>query len=125
MEDKLSADEMNALEEIAKTPAHARPSARVARNAKRLNGLKYVKYVGNNQLALTDKGTQALFMKHCIDGMRAVSEDPAAKLDGKIAAFLARKGHIVAVADNGGWQLTDRGRESLADIDATGGTPRM
>lgn len=124
MEENLTTDEFLALEEISKAPVGARPSARVGRNAKRLNGLKYVKYVKNNQLVLTDKGTQALFVKQCIDGLRAVGQNPSVKLDGRIASFLEKKGHIAPGAEAGTWQMTERGRESLADIDAASGAPR-
>jgi hypothetical protein len=120
MEDRLSADEFDALEEIESAPRRERPSARVARNAKRLTGLKYAAYAKNGQLALTEKGQQTLFIKHCIDGLRALAADPMASLAPDVAAFLGRKGHIVRLDDGRGYELTQRGRESLTDIDAAG-----
>jgi hypothetical protein len=118
MEDRLSADEFDALEEIEHAPKRERPSARVARNAKRLAGLKYVAYAKNGQLSLTEKGQQTLFIKHCIDGLRAVAADPMAALAPDVATFLGKKGHIARRDGADGHEITQRGRESLADIDA-------
>lgn len=121
MEDRLSADEFDALEEVAAAPKQERPSARVARNAKRLSGLKYIAYGRNGALSLTEKGEQTLFIKHCIDGLRAVAADPLAALPPDVAAFLGKKGHIARRDGADGYQATQRGLESLADID--GATP--
>jgi hypothetical protein len=117
MEDRLSADEFDALEEIELAPRRERPSARVARNAKRLAGLKYVSYAKNGQLSLTEKGQQTLFIKHCIDGLRAVAVDPLAQLAPDVANFLGKKGHIARREGAEGHEITRRGLESLADID--------
>lgn len=118
MEDRLTADEFEALEQIEVAPRRARPSACVARNAKRLAGLKYIAYAKDGQLGLTDKGQQTLFIKRCIDGLRAVAVDPLAVLATDVATFLGKKGHIARREEADGYQITQRGRESLADIDA-------
>lgn len=117
MNDKLSKDEFEALAQIA-ARKQERPSACVARNAKRLAGLKFVAYVRDNQLVLTEKGQQTLFVKRCIDGLRAVAEDTMTALDADVRNFLLKKGHIVAPESQQGFVLTARGRESLEDIDA-------
>jgi Mn-dependent DtxR family transcriptional regulator len=117
MNDNLSIDEFDALTQISKAPKNQRPSACVARNVKRLSGLKYVTYGKDGSLALSDKGKQILFIKNCIDGLRAVSNDPFAKLDAGVVTFLSKKGHITA-RDAGGFDITQKGRETLEDIDA-------
>ena len=114
----LTKDEYDALGQIARAPARGKESACVARNAKRLSGLKYIAYGKNGQLALTEKGKETLFVKNCIDGLRAVSNDPLAPLEADVAVFLGRKGHIVTRVSGGGFEITPRGRESLADIDS-------
>lgn len=121
MNDALTIDEYDALTQIQKGQQGGRPSACVARNTKRLSGLKYIAYGKSGALALTDKGKQTLFLKNCIDGLRAVCANPAAKLDADVATFLIKKGHVVANAETGTLDITQRGRESLADIDATAG----
>jgi hypothetical protein len=118
MEDRLSADEFDALEEVATAPKLQRPSARVGRNAKRLSGLKYITYAKNGALSLTEKGQETLFIKHCIEGLRAVAADPLAPLATDVAAFLGKKGHIAKREGADGHEVTRRGLESLADIDA-------
>lgn len=72
---------------------------------------------------LTEKGQQTLFVKRCIDGLRAMANsavvaDAPAKLEGDVAAFLSRKGLIAPHAASEGFELTARGRESLADIES-------
>jgi hypothetical protein len=119
IEGYLTIDEYDALGQIGKGPKQARPSACVARNAKRLTGLKYISYQKDGSLALTEKGKQTLFIKSCIDGLRAISTDPLAALPADVATFLGRKGHIAANAATGGFDITQRGRESLADIDSS------
>lgn len=119
MQDSLSIDEYDALQQIGKPVKNERPSACVARNTKRLCGLKYAAYAKNGNLALTEKGEQALFLKRCIDGLRAVSLDALTSLSADVAIFLGKKGHIAPKADMAGFDITPRGRESLADIDAT------
>lgn len=119
MHGSLTLDEFDALAQIGKGSRNERPSACIARNAKRLCGLKYVAYEKDGRLALTDKGKQTLFVKNCIDGLRAVSNDPMTKLAADVALFLGKKGHIKARETGGGFDITQRGQESLADIDST------
>ena len=121
MNNRLTKDEFNALGEVSKMPRFARASACVARNTKRLTGLKYLAYGKDGSLTLTEKGQQTLFVQRCIDGLRAVSSDPLAKLDADVVTFLAKKGYITAEAVAGGFDITPRGRECLADIDTTSG----
>lgn len=118
MDDSLSIDEFDALTEISKAKKGERVSACVARNAKRLSGLKYITYRKDGQLALTEQGQQTLFVKRCIDGLRAVANDPSAKLDAGVVTFLSKKGHIASNASQDGFEITQRGRECLADIDS-------
>jgi hypothetical protein len=115
--EKLTTDEYDALGHIERGAAHDKVNACVGRNAKRLSGLKMIQYGKDGRLALTDKGQQTLFLRRCIGGLRAVTADPAAKLDADVAAFLGKKSHIVA-REEGGYDVTDKGRESLADIEA-------
>lgn len=117
MNESLSKDEYDALEQITRLRRGERPSACVARNTKRLSGIKFISFARDGHLSLTEKGQQALFLKRCIDGMRAVALDPLAKLDADVATFLGKKGHIAPAADGVGAVLTQRGQESLADID--------
>jgi hypothetical protein len=119
MEDSLTTDEYDALEQLGAERKSVRLSACVARNAKRLSGLKYVTYMKDGSLALTEKGTQTLFVKNCIDGLRSVSGDCHTPLDATIATFLCKKGHIVSQGAEGGFSLTQRGRETLIDIDGS------
>jgi hypothetical protein len=117
MKDSLTIDEFDALTQIRNAPKNARPSACIARNTKRLSGLKFVAYGKDGSLALTEKGQQILFVKNCIDGLRAIAADPLAKLDADVMTFLGKKGHIAGRAE-GGFEISQKGRESLADIDA-------
>jgi hypothetical protein len=116
MQDALSNDEIDALGQIAAGSQGARPSACVARNAKRLAGLKFVSYRKDGVLILTDKGTQTLFIRQCIDGLRALIADPMAPLSAEVRTFLGKKGHV-APRPEGGFVLTQRGQESLDDIE--------
>jgi hypothetical protein len=118
VDDRLTKDEFEALAQISRAKKGERVSACVARNAKRLAGLKYIAYGKDGQLVLTEKGQQTLFIKRCIDGLRAVADDPLATLDADVAMFLSKKGHIAPRASADGFDITQRGRESLADIDA-------
>lgn len=120
MDDKLTLDEFEALAQIKRLKKQDRPSACVARNTKRLAGLKYITSGRDGTLALTEKGQQTLFIKRCIDGLRAVAEDPSAKLDADVSTFLSKKGLVVPGAASAGVEITQRGREMLADIDSTG-----
>jgi hypothetical protein len=119
MNDSLTLDEYDALSQIFKGQKGGRPSACVARNTKRLAGLKYIAYGKTGGLTLTDKGRLTLFVKNCIDGLRAVSTNPAAPLDAEVVTFLAKKGLVTLNASTNTLEMTQRGRESLADIDAT------
>ncbi|MGS0742848.1 hypothetical protein ACVBEF_13580 [Glaciimonas sp. GG7] len=114
----LSKDEYDALRQIARGIARGNETACVARNTKRLSGLKYITYGKHGQLTLTEKGQETLFVKSCIEGLRAVSNDALAPLEADVEVFLGRKGHIVPAASGAGFEITLRGRESLADIDA-------
>jgi hypothetical protein len=118
MDDRLTADEYDALGQIAKGQKSTRHSACVARNAKRLSGLKYASFGKDGSLTITEKGQQTMLVKNCIDGLRAVANDPHAQLDSVVVTFLCKKGHIVAEVVGNGYALTERGRETLADIDA-------
>lgn len=121
MNHSLTIDEYDALEQVSNGARRERPTACVARNAKRLTGLKYLAYAKDGHLEITEKGAQTLFLKRCISGLRAVQDDPLTKLDSDVSTFLGKKGHITVNATEGGFEITQRGRESLVDIDATGG----
>jgi hypothetical protein len=115
--EKLTTDEYDALGHLERGAAHDKVNACVGRNAKRLSGLKMLQYGRDGRVSLTEKGQQVLFLRRCISGLRAVAADPAAKLDADVAVFLGKKSHIVA-REEGGFEVTDKGRESLADIEA-------
>lgn len=115
--EKLTTDEYDALGHIERGATHDKVNACVGRNAKRLSGLKLIQYGKDGRVALTDKGQQALFLRRCIAGLRAVVADPASRLDADVAGFLGKKSHI-APREAGGFEVTDKGRESLADIEA-------
>lgn len=114
--EKLTQDEYDALGHIERGAKHDRVNACVGRNAKRLAGLKMVQYSKDGKLAMTEKGQQVLFLKRCIGALRAVAADTAAPIDADVALFLGKKSHIVPL-EGGGYAVTDKGRESLADID--------
>ncbi|GGY41938.1 hypothetical protein OU994_12215 [Pseudoduganella sp. SL102] len=116
-DEKLTTDEYNALDEVRRG-IQGRPSACVARNTKRLSGLKMLSFARNGHLSLTDKGKEKLFLRRCILGLRALADDASAKVDDEVLAFLGKKSHITP-ADNG-FAVTDKGRETLADIEAQG-----
>ena len=115
--EKLTTDEYDALDHIKRGATHDRVNACVGRNAKRLSGLKMIQYAKDGRVALTDKGHQLLFVRRCISGLRALAADPAAAIDIDVSTFLGKKSHIAPRAE-GGFDVTDKGRESLADIDA-------
>lgn len=117
MNDTLTIDEFDALEQIGRGIKTKKVSACVAKNAKHLYGLKYITYNWEGMHTITEKGKQALFLKRCIDGLRSVSGNPQAKLNGEVLAFLEKKGHIKK-AETSGFEITTKGIESLADIDA-------
>jgi hypothetical protein len=118
--EKLTTDEFDALEQIARGIKTERVSACVARNSKRLSGLKLVSYARDGRLSITDKAQQVLFVRRCIQGLRAVAADPLSVLAPDIAYFLGKKAHIVARSPEAGYDITDKGRESLADMDLLG-----
>lgn len=118
MDDRLTTDEFDALTQIGSAKRGERPSACVARNSKKLNGLKFISHAKDGQLTLTEKGQETLFLRQCIEGLRAVANDPRAPLAPEVAQFLGKKGHIVRDA-SGDHEITRRGQESLADIDAS------
>lgn len=118
MDDRLTTDEYDALQQISNAARGERPSACIARNSKKLNGLKFISHAKDGNLTLTEKGQQTLFLKQCINGLRAIDADSTAALSDDVAQFLAKKGHITRDA-NGCLTLTVRGRESLTDIDAS------
>jgi hypothetical protein len=116
MNDALSIDEYAALKEILASPKGSRPSACVARNTKRLSGLKYITHEKSGKLVLTDKGRQTLFVKSCVDGLHSLAANPVAQVDAGVLLFLEKKGHVVRNSA-GALELTQRGRETLVDID--------
>jgi len=113
--EKLTQDEYNALDEVKSGIKGERVSACVGRNTKRLAGLKLFTIAKNGRISLTDKGEQTIFLRRCILGLRAIAADPASAIDADVAMFLGKKSHIVARAE-GGFEISDKGRESLADI---------
>ncbi|MFZ6846497.1 hypothetical protein [Undibacterium sp. RuTC16W] len=117
MNDNLTIDEFNALELISKLRKGDTPNACIGRNSKRLNGLKFIKYHKDGIFEMTEKGLQTLFVKRCIEGLRLVSQDATTTLAKDVATFLSKKGHIIESTE-GGFAITDKGRDSLVDIDS-------
>ena len=115
--EKLTTDEYDALEQVGRGIKGDRVSACVARNTKRLSGLKLLSFSKDGRLSLTDKAQQELFLRRCISGLRAVASDPLTVLESEVAYFLGKKAHIVARTPEAGYDITDKGRASLADID--------
>src|SRR5471032_1077034 len=118
--EKLTQDEYDALNEVARGIKGERVSACIGRNTKRLSGLKLFSIAHNGRISLTEKGQQAIFLRRCILGLRAVAADPTGTLDADVANFLGKKAHILPRADGAGFDITDKGRESLADIASQG-----
>lgn len=114
-DEKLTADEYDALDHIRRGAKHDRVNACVGRNAKRLSGLKLVHYGRDGSVAMTDKGIQALFLRRCIISLTHLEAVPSWHLEPDVSQFLIRKSHITELAE-GGFGVTDKGRESLADI---------
>jgi hypothetical protein len=112
---KLTGDEYDALDIIRRGAKSDRVNACVGRNAKRLAGLKLIQYAKNGSLSLTEQGVELLFLRRCVQALRALEQDAGAAVDADVVQFLGRKSHIAARAE-GGYLLTERGRESLADI---------
>lgn len=115
--EKLTTDEYNALEFIRRGARTDRVNACVGRNAKRLAGLKMIAYARDGRVDLTEKGQQVLFLRACVEALTGLAQDPAATVAGDVAQFLIRKSHI-APREEGGYDVTPRGLESLADIQA-------
>lgn len=111
----LTNDQLAALDEVSRMPKSAKPSACVARNAKHLIGIKYLRHRKDGGFALTETGEEAVFIRKCIAGLRAIGDNPDAQLDAAVAIFLGRKGYIASDAA-GKSAITDRGRECLLDI---------
>lgn len=115
--EKLTTDEYNALEFIRRGARTDRVNACVGRNAKRLSGLKMISYARDGRVDLTEKGQQVLFLRACVEALTALEADAAASSPGDVAQFLIRKSHI-AQREDGSFEVTPRGLESLADIRA-------
>lgn len=113
--DKLTTDEYDALELIRRGTRQDLATACVGRNLKRLTGIKLVSWGRDGRITLTDKGDEVLFLRRAITGMRALALDSGFALDDDVLRFLSRKSHVMQV--EGGYALTDKGRESLADIE--------
>lgn len=116
MTHRLTRDEFAALDEVARAPRSAKPSACIARNAKRLVGIKFLSHRKDGSYALTEKGAEAILVMNCIAGLHALAADPDTKLEVAVAGFLGRKGHIIASTTPGKFEITPKGRECLADI---------
>ena len=116
MNNALSRDEYDALAQVTKMARGAKPSACIARNAKKLVGINLLSPRRDGTYALTDKGEEALFVNRCVRGLRAIADDPSIRLDTDVATFLGRKGHIAPSAVAGYFEVTDKGRDCLADI---------
>lgn len=121
MDNSLSRDEFEALEQVSRAKPSDKPNACIARNAKRLIGIKMLQHRKNGSYELTEKGAEAVFIKHCIAGLRAVDADAGTKLDSGTSTFLARKGYVIASSAPDRFEITDKGRECLADIDLSAG----
>ncbi|MFC0252516.1 hypothetical protein [Massilia consociata] len=113
--EQLTTDEYDALELVRRGTRRDTATACVGRNAKRLSGLKMLEFARDGRILLTEKGQQALFLRRCVQTLAALSSDPQAPVDADVARFLSIKAHIVPL-EAGGYGLTDKGRESLADI---------
>lgn len=120
MDDNLTKDEFEALAQIRQLKKGERVSACVARNVKRLSGLKYITCLKDGVFVLTERGKQTLFVKRCIDGLRAVANSAPEAIDADVASFLCKKGLIAPRAADG-FDITERGRESLVDMDSRKG----
>lgn len=113
--EQLTTDEYDALELVRRGVKRDTAGACVGRNAKRLSGLKMLEYTRDGRIVLTEKGQQVLFLRRCIKSLTALADDPQAPLDSDVVRFLSIKSHI-APLDDGGYALTDKGRETLDDI---------
>ncbi|TFW35677.1 hypothetical protein [Massilia horti] len=118
--DKLTTDEYDALEQIRSGARHIKVNACVGRNAKKLAGLKLIQFGRDGKLALTEQGGEVLFLRRCVQALQALAADPGAPVEPDVAQFLGRKAHIVPRTE-GGFAITGKGQESLADIAAQEG----
>lgn len=114
--EKLTTDEYDALELVRRGGKQDLATACVGRNTKRLCGIKLMSLGRDKRLTLTEKGEEVLFLRRCVSGLRAVAQDPLAPLDDDVLRFLSRKSHLLPL-EAGGHALSDKGRESLADIE--------
>lgn len=113
--EKFTQDEYDALYEVKRGIKGDRVSACVGRNTKRLSGLKLISIAHNGRISLTDKGEQTIFLRRCVQALSALSEQAGVAIDADVALFLGKKSHIIERAD-GGFEISDKGRESLEDI---------
>ena len=114
-DEALGKDEYDALTQIA-AGIRGRPNACVARNVKRLAGLKFVAYAKDGSLSLTEKGEQTLFIHACINGLRAIAENPLAALAPEVKMFLGKKGHMVPRAGADPRAARSRAKNSQLDV---------
>jgi len=114
--EQLTTDEYDALELVRRGVKRDNPGACVGRNLKKLSGLKLMETTRDGRIQLTEKGQQLLFLRRCVRTLAALAQDPMAPVDNDVARFLSLKSHI-APLEAGGHMLTDKGRESLADIE--------
>ena len=121
MNHHLTKDEFDALYEVSTASKGAKPSACVGRNGKRLTGIKFLIHRKDGTYQVTEKGAEALFVRSCIAALREFATDASAKADPRVITFLGRKGHIAARPSAGGFEITAKGRECLADIDLNAG----
>jgi hypothetical protein len=117
MSHKLSQDEYDALTLVGKLAKGVKPSACITRNSKRLTGIKLLAHRRDGGFELTAEGRAALFSQQCIVCLRAIALDPASPLPEAVATFLAKKGYIALDPETTLRQISERGREVLADID--------
>jgi hypothetical protein len=113
--EKFTQDEHDALNEIKRGIKGDRVSACIGRNTKRLSGLKLISIAHNGRISLTEKGEQTIFLRRCVLALRALAEQAGAAIDADVAMFLGKKSHIVERAE-GGFEISEKGRESLEDI---------
>ena len=113
--EQLTTDEYDALELVRRGVKRDTAGACVGRNAKRLSGLKMLETTRDGRIVLTEKGQQVLFLRRCVKSLVALQDDPQTALDADVVRFLSLKSHIAPLED-GGYALTEKGRETLDDI---------
>ncbi|WP_293775460.1 hypothetical protein [uncultured Oxalicibacterium sp.] len=117
MGEELTLDEFSALKQIAAMGwQKTRPSACVARNIKRLTGLKYVSHT-KGMPTLTEKGKQTLFLHQCVEALCQLDANASLPVPPDVATFLERKGHVSGNATDG-FVITAKGKECLDDINS-------